>query len=39
MLCRTGEGKRSYHLSTENRFVVRGVLRQLDRLGYLPDVP
>jgi len=39
MLCRTGEGKRSYHLSIENRFFIRGVLRQLDRLGYLPDMP
>jgi len=39
MLCRTGEGKRSYHLSIESRFFIRGVLRQLDRLGYLPDMP
>ena len=39
MLCRTGEGKRSYHLSIENRFFIRGVLRQLDRLGFLPDMP
>ena len=39
MLCRTGEGKRSYHLSIENRFFIRGVLRQLDRLGYLPEMP
>ncbi|MCL2118594.1 MAG: Fic family protein [Planctomycetaceae bacterium] len=39
MLCRTGEGKRSYHLSIENRFFIRGVLRQLDRLGFLPEMP
>ena len=39
MLCRTGEGRRSYHLSIESRFFIRGVLRQLDRLGFLPDMP